>query len=76
MPRDREIVVNEVLTSGKLAELLGVSRKNLIETAFLKLGWMLTVPQQLRWPQVEAVAEAFGFVARQGPEYPSEEEPQ
>ncbi|MDH3495775.1 MAG: translation initiation factor IF-2 [Gemmatimonadota bacterium] len=74
--REREktlVRVNEFITVSELAEILGVSRTDIVSFCFKELGMMVTVNQRLDFDQIELIAGAFGFQAAREEEYaPSE----
>jgi translation initiation factor IF-2 len=70
--REREktlVRVNEFITVSELADILGVSRTDVVSFCFKELGMMVTVNQRLDFDQIELIAGAFGFQAVQEAEY-------
>ena len=59
----KEILVDELTSVSKLAELVHEPAKSIIEFGFRNLGLFLTVDQKLTFDQTRIVAEAFGYTA-------------
>jgi translation initiation factor IF-2 len=76
--REKTLVrVNEFITVSELADILSVSRTDVVSFCFKELGMMVTVNQRLDFDQIELIAGAFGFQAVQEAEYaPSDAAPE
>ncbi|HEY2825762.1 MAG TPA: translation initiation factor IF-2 N-terminal domain-containing protein, partial [Gemmatimonadales bacterium] len=68
--REKTIVrVNEFITVAELADILKVSRTDVVTFCFKELGMMVTVNQRLDFNQIDLIAGEFGFKAVQEAEY-------
>ncbi len=59
----KTVRVNEFLTVAELADLIGVSARDIITSAFKNLGLMVTINQRLDFDQIELICEESGFTA-------------
>lgn len=62
--RGREIFLPETSTVAELAPRVEVTSRELINTAFNELGFLLTIDEPLPFERSRALVEQFGFVAR------------